>query len=343
MNISRVGVDIAKSVFHVHGVDRYHQVQWQGKYSREKWLDALSKRVPIGAEIGMEACASSHHWARELQQRGYLVRLIAAQFVKPYVKSNKNDRVDAEAICEAMSRPSMRFVAVKNTAQQDIQAAHRIREELVEQRTAKANQIRGLVGEYGLIAPIGVQQLRCALPHWLEDAENGLSDAFRVLLAGLTDDLRYLDDRIAALDERIAQSVKEDPVAQRLLALRGIGPLTASALSGALGDGHAFRRGRDFAASLGLTPRQHSTGGRDRLLGISKRGDSYVRKLLVHGARAVMRHAAAKDDALSQWLNALAARKHINVAIVALANKTARVAWAITHNEMAYDPALAAG
>lgn len=343
MNISRVGVDIAKSVFHVHGVDRNHQVQWQGKYSREKWLDALSKRVPAGAEIGMEACASSHHWARELQQRGYLVRLIAAQFVKPYVKSNKNDRVDAEAICEAMSRPHMRFVAVKTTAQQDIQAAHRIREELVEQRTARANQIRGLVGEYGLVAPTGIQQLRCALPRWLEDAENGLSDAFRVLLVGLTDDLRYMDDRIAVLDERIAQSVKEDPVAQRLLALRGIGPLTASALSGALGDGQAFRRGRDFAASLGLTPRQHSTGGRDRLLGISKRGDSYVRKLLVHGARAVMRHAVVKDDALSQWLNALAARKHINVAIVALANKTARVAWAITHNKMAYDPALAAG
>lgn len=343
MNISRVGVDIAKSVFHVHGVDRNHQVQWQGKYSREKWLDALSKRVPAGAEIGMEACASSHHWARELQQRGYLVRLIAAQFVKPYVKSNKNDRVDAEAICEAMSRPHMRFVAVKTTAQQDIQAAHRIREELVEQRTARANQIRGLVGEYGLVAPTGIQQLRCALPRWLEDAENGLSDAFRVLLVGLTDDLRYMDDRIAVLDERIAQSVKEDPVAQRLLALRGIGPLTASALSGALGDGQAFRRGRDFAASLGLTPRQHSTGGRDRLLGISKRGDSYVRKLLVHGARAVMRHAVVKDDALSQWLNALAARKHINVAIVALANKTARVAWAITHSKMAYDPALAAG
>jgi transposase len=343
MNISRVGVDIAKSVFHVHGVDRYHQVQWQGKYSREKWLDALSKRVPAGAEIGMEACASSHHWARELQQRGYFVRLIAAQFVKPYVKSNKNDRVDAEAICEAMSRPSMRFVAVKTAPQQDIQAAHRIREELVGQRSAKANQIRGLVGEYGLVAPTGVQRLRCALPRWLEDAENGLSDAFRALLAGLAEDLRYLDDRIAILDERIARSVKDDPVAQRLLALRGIGPLTASALSSALGDGRAFRRGRDFAASLGLTPRQHSTGGRDRLLGISKRGDSYVRKLLVHGARAVLRHAAAKNDALSQWLNTLAARKHINVAIVALANKTARVAWAVTRHETTYDPVLAAG
>jgi transposase len=185
MNISRVGVDIAKSVFHVHAVDRHDQVQWRGKYPRDKWLDALSKRVPVGTEIGMEACASSHHWARELQALGYRVKLIAAQFVKPYVKSNKNDRVDAEAICEAMDRPNMRFVAVKTVDQQDVQAAHRIREELVRQRTAKANQIRGLVGEYGLVAPVGIGQLRAALPRWLEDAENGLTDAFRVLLAGL--------------------------------------------------------------------------------------------------------------------------------------------------------------
>lgn len=171
MNITRVGVDIAKSVFHVHGVDRHDQVQWRGKYPRDKWLNGIIKRVPVGAEIGMEACASSHYWARALQARGYRVRLVAAQFVKPYVKSNKNDRVDAEAICEAMGRPSMRFVAVKTVAQQDTQAAHRIREELVRQRTAKANQIRGLVGEYGLVAPVGIGQLRAALPHWLEEAE----------------------------------------------------------------------------------------------------------------------------------------------------------------------------
>jgi len=342
MHITRVGVDIAKAVFHVYGVDRHEKVQWQGRYTRHQWLDALLKRVPAGADVGMEACASAHHWARELQKRGYHVRLIAAQFVKPYVKSNKNDWVDAEAICEAMGRPNMRFVAIKTVAQQDTQAAHRIREELVGQRTAKANQIRGLIGEYGIIAPTGIQQLRSALPRWLEDGENGLTDVFRVLLSGLADDLGYLDDRISGIDKRIAQSVKEDPAAQRLMALRGVGPLTASALSGALGDGQSFHRGRDFAASLGLTPRQHSTGGRDRLLGISKRGDSYVRKLLVHGARAVLRHAAGKDDGLSRWLNALAARKHVNVAIVALANKTARVAWAVVRNETTYDPGLVA-
>ena len=342
MTIIRVGVDIAKSVFHVHGADRQGKTCWQGKYSRSKWLDAISKKVPANAEIGMEACASSHHWARELQKRGYRVRLIAAQFVKPYVKSNKNDRVDAEAICEAISRPNMRFVAPKTVAQQDIQAAHRIREELVGQRTAKANQIRGLVGEYGIIAPVGIQQLRRALSGWLEDAENGLSDSFRILLNGLAEDLRYLDDRIQELDERISDSVKQDPVAKRLMTLRGVGPLTASALLGALGDGKAFHKGRDFAASLGLTPRQHSTGGRDRLLGISKRGDSYLRKLLVHGARAVLRHVESKDDGLSHWLKGLVARKHVNVATVALANKTARIAWALVHNETGYDESLAA-
>ena len=342
MTIIRVGVDIAKSVFHVHGADRQGKTCWQGKYSRNKWLDAISKKVPDGAEIGMEACASSHHWARELQKRGYRVRLIAAQFVKPYVKSNKNDRVDAEAICEAMSRPNMRFVSPKSVEQQDIQAMHRIREELVAQRTAKANQIRGLVGEYGIVAPVGIHQLRRALPCWLEDAENGLTYPFRQLLNDLAEDLRYLDDRIQKLDEQIRESVQRDPVAKRLMTLRGVGPLIASALAGALGDGKAFKKGRDFAASLGLTPKQHSTGGRDRLLGISKRGDSYLRKLLVHGARAVLRHATGKEDGLSRWLKALSARKHANVAVVALANKTARIAWALIYKNVDYDEALAA-
>ena len=343
MKITGVGIDIAKSVFHVHGVDRHDKVLWQAKLKRGQWLEALCERLAPGAEVGMEACASSHHWGRELEKRGFRVKLIAAQFVKPYVKSNKNDRVDAEAICEAMSRPGMRFVTVKSVAQQDTQAMHRIRETLVGQRTAKANQIRGLVGEYGIVAPVGIQQLRQALPRWLEEAENGLTDEFRALLADLAVDLRTLDERIVSLDERIAQCVKNDPAAQRLLALRGVGPLTASALAGALGDGKAFSKGREFAASLGLAPRQHSSGGKDRLLGISKRGDGYLRKLLVHGARAVLRHVGNRDDGLSQWLNTLSGRKHVNVVTVALANKTARVAWAIVHNDTAYDPKLTAG
>ena len=343
MKITRAGVDIAKSVFHVYAVDRHDRPQWQAKLKRSEWLEMICDRLVPGAEIGMEACASAHHWARELQKRGFRVKLIAAQFVKPYVKSNKNDRVDAEAICEAMGRPGMRFVTIKSVSQQDGQAAHRIREGLIGQRTAKANQIRGLVGEYGLVAPVGVQHLRRAVPGWLEDAENGLTDEFRVLLADLAADLRQLDDRIVGLDGWIADCVRKDPVAQRLMKLRGIGPLTASALSGALGDGRGFSKGREFAASIGLTPRQHSTGGRDRLLGISKRGDGYLRRLLVHGARAVIRHAKNREDALSEWIHALTKRKHANVAVVALANKTARIAWAIVHDDAAYDPMWAAG
>lgn len=342
MKITRVGVDIAKSVFHVCGVDRHGKILWQGKYPRNRWLSALKKKVAEGAEIGLEACASSHYWARELQKSGYLVKLIAAQYVKPYVKSNKNDRVDAQAIAEAMSRPGMRFVSIKTVEQQDAQAAHRIREELIRQRTAKANQIRGLIGEYGIIAPSGIMQLRIALPQWLEEWENGLSEAFRVLLADLAEDFRYLDDRIKRLDAQITQAVRKDPVASRLLELRGVGPLTANALSVALGEQGNFRRGRDFAASLGLTPRQHSTGGKERLLGISKRGDSYLRKLLVHGARAVLRHSANKDDNLSLWLKRMSTRKHINVVTVALANKTARAAWAMVHNDSHYKPELIA-
>lgn len=342
MKITRVGVDIAKSVFHVHAVDRRGRKVWQAKLRRVKWLDKLCEKIEPGAVIGMEACASAHYWARELQKRGYVVKLIAAQFVKPFVKSNKNDRADAEAISEAMSRPSMRFVTPKSIEQQDTQAMHRVRSELISQRTAKANQIRGLVGEYGLVAPVGIAQLRRALPGWLEDADNGLTHVFRALLWGLYEDLQQLDNRVEDVDEQIAESVRSCPVAKRLMELRGVGPLTASALSVALGDGKSFGKGRDFAASLGLTPKQHSTGGKDRLLGISKRGDGYLRTLLVHGARAVLRHAANRDDALSCWLKELSSRKHSNVVTVALANKTARVAWAMVFKNAHYDPMMAA-
>jgi len=341
-NITRVGVDIAKSIFHVHAVDRFNETQWKGKYARTKWLAAICKKVPLGAEIAMEACGSANYWGRELERLGYKVKIIHARFVKPYVKSNKNDAVDAEAICEAMSRPNMRFVALKTVRQQDVQSAHRIRENLMKQRTAKANQIRGLTTEYGVVAPVGIEKLRQAIPCWLEDAENGLSVMFRELLDGLAVDLRFLDKRIAKIDDAIKRDVQEDPVAQRLLELRGIGVLCASALSSAIGDGKAYRKGKDFAASLGLTPRQHSTGGKQKLLGISKRGDGYLRKLLVHGARSVIRHAKNKDDHLSNWVNKLTTIKHVNIATVALANKTARVAWALVNNKENYRPELVA-
>lgn len=273
---------------------------------------------------------------------GFTVKLIAPQLVKPYVKSYKNDAVDAAAIAEAMSRPHMRYVAVKNVGQQDIQALHRVREELVKQRTAKANQIRGLVGEYEIVVPAGIHTLRKAIPCWLEDATNGITDRFSQLLAGLQEDLIYIDQRVASITTEIEQHAASDPIATKLLAIRGIGPISASVLAGIIGDGKQFRHGGDFAASLGLTPRQHSTGGKDRLLGISKRGDSYMRKLLVHGARSVIRHAQNKVDTLSHWTNELKRRKHVNIAAVALANKTARIAWAIITSNSRYDENRAA-
>jgi transposase len=336
--LSRVGIDLAKSVYQLHGVDRSEQTIWRRRLTRGKCLKVLLDTIEPGCEIGMEACAGAHHWARQLQAKGFTVKLIAPQFVKPYVKSNKNDANDAEAICEAMSRPHMRFVAVKTVEQQDIQAVHRIRSGLLSQRTAKANQIRGLVAEYGLVAPQQLASLRAAIPSWLEDAENGLSARFRRLLNDLWDDLKYLDQRITALDQEITTLAQQDPVAQRLQQLRGVGPLIATALVAAVGNAEQFSNGRQMAASLGLTPGQHSSGGKERLLGITKRGDVYLRTLLIHGARSVIYAARHKDDRLSQWVTGLAKRRHPNVAATALANKTARIAWAMLRRGTDYQP-----
>ena len=338
MKIIRIGVDLAKNVFQVHGVDRHEQPVWRKKLTRAQWLKAVLDKLEPGSEIGMEACGGAHHWARQLKQHGYTVKLIAPQFVKPYVKSNKNDANDAEAICEAMSRPNMRFVAVKTVAQQDIQAVHRIRAGLSTQRTAKGNQIRGLIAEYGLVAPTALAQLRRAIPDWLEDADNGLSARMRRLLHGLYEDLLELDRRMAALDAEIADIANTDPVAQRLQQLRGVGPLIATAIVATMGDATQFANGRQMAAAIGLTPKQNSSGGKERLLGISKRGDGYLRCLLIHGARSMMFAARHKDDRLSRWVNALAARSHPNKAAVALANKTARMAWAMMKNGSDYQP-----
>ena len=338
MKINRVGVDLAKNVFQLHGVDRHGKTVWKRRLTREKWLKVLLKTIEPNCEIGMEACAGAHHWARELSAKGFRVKIIPPQFVTPYVKSNKNDANDAEAICEAMSRPNMRYVKAKTVEQQDIQATHRIRSELMGHRTAKGNQIRGLVTEYGLVAPQQLASLRAAIPRWLEDAENGLTNRFRSLLHGLWEDLITMDQRIEAVDREIASIAKSDPVAQRLQQLHGVGPLSATALVAAVGNGEQFDKGRQMAASLGLTPKQHSSGGKDRLLGISKRGDAYLRSLLIHGARSVIRHAKHKDDRLSRWVTDLATRRHPNVAAVALANKNARMAWAMIRHGADYDP-----
>lgn len=337
-NISRVGVDLAKNVFQLHGTDNKGKTVWKRKLSRDKWLDVLCNTVKPGAVIGMEACTGAHHWSRLLLEKGYEVKMIPPQFVKPFVKSNKNDANDALAICEAMMRPNMYPVKVKTVAQQDIQAIHRVRTEIKAHRVAKGNQIRGLVAEYGLVAPQQLSSLRRAIPEWLEDADNGLTMCFRQLLHGLWQDLLSLDKRMEELDKQITTIAQQDPIAKRLQQLRGVGPLIATALVATVGDGKQYRKGRDMAAALGLTPRQHSSGGKDRLLGISKRGDAYLRCLLVHGARSAIRTAKDKDDRLSRWITTLQERRHANVVAVALANKMTRMAWAMMSQGTDYDP-----
>ena len=303
MTITCMGIDLAKQVFQIHGVNRAEKVQQRRQLRRSQMLAYFSKLEPC--LIGMEACSGAYYWARELSKFGHDVRLMAPQFVKPYVKSGKNDANDAEAICEAVSRPTMRFVAIKTVEQQVIQAEHRIRSRLVKSRTALANEIRGFLAEFGIAVSKSIGILRKALPELLEDGENGLPGNFRVLLAGLSEELRTLDERIVAFDARIAQAVREDSRIKRLLEIEGIGPITASAIVAAVGDATQFNSGRDMAASFGLTPQQHSSGGKNRLGGISKRGDKYIRMLLIHGARAALNAAKHKEDGRSRWVKKL--------------------------------------
>ena len=336
MKVTRIGIDLAKQIFQVHGVDAQGGKVLARRLRRAQVLEYFANLSPC--LIGMEACGSAHDWARKLTALGHEVRLMAPQFVKPYVKSNKNDANDAEAICEAVSRPNMRFVQIKSVAQQDIQALHRVRSELVRHRTAKVNQIRGLLAEYGIVLAQGVTQVRRALPVLIEDVDRMLSADFGLLLSGLREDLVHLDGRVADLDRQIDKLARADADARRLLSLRGIGPITATALVASLGDVRQFRRGRDASAWVGLVPGQHSSGGKDRLLGISKRGNAYLRTLLIHGARSVVKSAHRKDDRLSVWIQGLCARRNKNVAAVALANKTMRMAWALMVRGGHYEP-----
>jgi transposase len=287
----------------------------------------------------MEACASAHHWARALGALGHQVKLIPPQYVKPYVRGNKNDYNDALAIAEAVIRPEMRFVSVKTPVQQDIQAVHRVREKRLQERTALCNQLRGLLAEYGLILPKGVNILRRSLPELLEDGENGLSDLFRRLLAQSYQQLQELDGYIDFYTQEMKRQSQQDEACRRLQTIPGYGPIVASVFHSVVGNGEAYRRGRDVSASLGLVPRQHSSGGKEVLLGISKRGDRYLRSLLVHGARSVVIRATKKDDRLSRWINKVKAERGFNKAVVALANKMARIGWAVLVNKTVYQSA----
>ena len=325
--ITVLGIDLAKQSFQLHGVDKDGQVVLKKKLNR-KQLSAFIAYLPV-CLIGLEACGGAHHWVRIFTEMGHNVRMMAPQFVKPYVKSNKNDAVDAEAICEAVQRPNMRFIPAKSIEQQDIQSLHRIRSQLVGRRTAQANQIRGLLMEYGIIIPQGIRYIRKSLPDILENGENLLSVIFREQLSGLYDEMVHLDERIDTLELSLKAICKQNEDCKRLLTIPGVGLMTATALIAAVGDITVFKSGRELAAWLGLVPRQHSTGGKPILLGISKRGDSYLRTLLIHGGRAVVRCAHKHEDKRSQWVGEIKLRRGKNITAVAVANKNARIAWAL--------------
>ena len=316
-----------KASFQIHGLDARGKIALRKQLKRSQVGTFFAQLAPC--VIGMEACGGAHFWARKLTELGHTVKLIAPQFVKPYVKANKNDAADAEAICEAVGRPNMRFVPIKNSEQQALLGMHRARQGFVTERTAQANQIRGLLAEFGLVIPVGIRSIGRKLPEFLEDAENGLSGASRALFARLFEHFRALDRQVEELERAINAWHREDTASQRLQAIPGIGPLTASALVASVGDAKVFHNGRQFAAWLGLVPRQNSSGGKTNLLGISKRGDTYLRTLLIHGARSVLLHLKSHPDQAEGWLARVAHRRNPNIAAVALANKNACTVWTL--------------
>jgi len=335
MKITTIGIDLAKEVFQVHGVDEHGKTVLRKQLRRNKMANFFANLEPC--LVGMEACGSSHHWARKLGEFGHTIKLMPPQFVKPYVKTNKHDMADAEAICEAVSRPNMRFVPIKDIEQQAILAVHRARQGLVKARTAQANQIRGLLYEFGIVIPQGIHSIAKRVPDILEDAENDLPGTMRHLIKRLNDHLKELGRQVGELELQIKLWHKENEASKKLEAIPGIGPITASAIVATVGNAIEYKNGRQLAAWLGLVPKQHSSGGKQTLLGISKRGDTYLRTLLIHGARSVIRFAENKAEPES-WLHKLIMRRNKNVAAVALANKNARIIWALLAKGTTFHP-----
>lgn len=334
MKVTTIGIDLAKVVFQVHGVDE------RGKTALRKQLkrkDVLSFFANLECcLIGMEACGSAHYWARKLSELGHTVRLMAPQFVKPYVKTNKSDRNDAEAICEAVARPSMRFVPVKTADMQAVLALHRARQGFVKARTAQANQIRGLLTEFGIVIPQGIGHIGKRLPEILEDADNGLPGMMRQLIEQLGEQLKVLDKQVGEMERQIKLWHRENEQSRKLEEISGIGPISASAFVATVGDAKSFKNARQVAAWLGMVPRHEGTGGKATLGRISKRGDVYLRTMLIHGARSVIAQIERKPEQADEWLKKLLARRNKNIAAVALAAKNARIAWALLAHERGY-------
>lgn len=331
MTFELLAIDLGKSSFHLHSIASDGAILSR-KVSRSKLAETVKAIGP--RTVAMEACASAHHWGRQFQHDGRKILLINPRFVKPFVRGSKNDAVDAAAIYEAATRPTMRFVPVKSTAQQDLQSLHRIRERLIVQRTSLINHARGLLAEYGIVLPQGPWRFASQAPSAVENA--ALSDLGRELFLELLDQLTDVNDRVARLDRKISEICHEREDCRRLSELPGVGPIIATALVASVEDGLHFKSGRELAAWIGLVPRQYTTGGKPRLGGIGRRANHYLRRQMIHGARAVISRLASHDDRRSQWLKELVARRGFNKAIVALANKTARVAWALLTRQERY-------
>lgn len=334
--IMTIGLDLAKTVFQVHGADGEGRAVLRRRLKRGQVLGFFASVPPC--LVGLEACASAHYWARELQTLGHEVRLIPPQYVRPFVKTNKNDAADAEAICEALLRPTMRFAAVKSADQQSVLMLHRARELLIRQRTMLINALRGHCGEFGIIATQGARNVAALIEVIEHPDDRRLPPLAREALRSLVIQLRATGERIAELEKELTAWHRASEASLRLAAVPGVGVITATALVATIGDARQFRSARQFAAWLGLVPRQQSSGGKDRFGRISKRGDGYLRRLLVHGARTVLFWSRRRKETRSDWLEALLARRPVNVALVAMANKTARVVWAMLSRDQAYMP-----
>ena len=339
MSIFVLGIDLGKNVCSLVGLDEAGAVVLRRRLRRDGIADFVG-RLPA-CIVAMEACCGAHHLGRVLGAMGHAIRLMSPEYVRPYVKANKNDNHDAEAIAEAATRPTMRFVPVKSEVQSDIQALHRARSRLVGERTALINHLRALLLERGIVVAQGRRKLEDALSVFADEDASRLSPRIRVLIEDLRAEWRELDDRIAAFDAEFVRLAREDEATRRLSTIPGIGVINATALTAAIGDGKSFGRGRDLAAWLGLVPRQATTGGKPRLLGISKRGNRYLRTNLIHGARAVLPRIMAQETPLGRWVRDLSGRAHRNVVVVALAAKLARIVWAVLRKQRSFDPANA--
>jgi len=327
MTISTLGIDIAKTVFQLHGVNQAGKPVLKRRVMRDQLLAVVAQIEPC--TVALEACTGAFYWQRKFEALGHTVKIISPQYVKPFVRRQKNDGNDAEAICVAARQPHMRFVPTKSVEQQDIQTLHRARQRLVNHRTAVVSQIRGLLLDRGFAFAKSITRARRMIPEILSDPDNELTDLAREAIGELHDLFCDLDRRIASFDKKIDRVFRHSEVCQRIAKIKGVGPKTATAVIAAVGDGSEFRNGRHLAAWVGLVPRQYSSGDKRVMMGISKRGSQHLRTLLVHGGRAVVRTAANKNDPFNQWVNQLRERRGYNRAAVAVANKNARIIWAV--------------